>query len=81
MEQADPLDTLFANAKLHRIPMVAICKRAEIDPGTPSRWKRGKNGATLEKVLKLNGALAALIAESSKRTRKPADATSDRVAA
>lgn len=63
MEQADPLDALFASAKQHRIPMVAICKRAGVDPTTPSRWKRGKNGATLEKVTQLRGALSALISE------------------
>jgi hypothetical protein len=63
MEQDDPLETLFARAKQHRIPMATICKRAEIDPTTPSRWKRGKNGATLEKVTKLNGALSEILSE------------------
>jgi len=63
MEQADPLDTLFARAKQHRIPMATICRRAEIDPTTPSRWKRGRNGATLDKVSKLHGALNEIIAE------------------
>ena len=43
--------------------MAVICKRAEIAPTTPSRWKRGKNGATLEKVSKLNGALSEIIEE------------------
>jgi transcriptional regulator with XRE-family HTH domain len=64
-EQADPLDALFARAKKHRIPMAAICKRAEVDPTTPSRWKRGKNGATLDRLTKLNDALATLIAEAA----------------
>lgn len=59
----DPLDALFAKAKKHRIPMAAICRRAEVDPTTPSRWKRGKNGATLDRLTKLNEALAELISE------------------
>lgn len=63
MEQADPIDLLFAKARKHGIPMAAICKRASIDPTTPSRWKRGKNGATVEKVVQLSGALEALIVE------------------
>ncbi len=63
MEQADPLDTFFARAKQFRVPMAAICKRAKIAPTTPSRWKRGVNGATLEKVTQLNAALGELIQE------------------
>lgn len=63
MEQADPIDTLFAKAKQHGIPMAAICKRAEVDPTTPSRWKRRKNGATVDKVAQLSGALTDIIAE------------------
>jgi len=65
MEQADPLSSLFERAKAHRIPMSEICRRAEIDPTTPSRWKRKKNGATLEKVTQLNSALADIIAEAA----------------
>lgn len=63
MEQSDLLTTLFERAKSHRIPMSEICRRAAIDPTTPSRWKRKKNGATLEKVTQLNSALADIIAE------------------
>jgi hypothetical protein len=65
MEQADPLDTLFARAKEHRVPMAAICTRAKIAPTTPSRWRRKKNGATLDKVTQLTGALAEIIAENA----------------
>lgn len=65
MEQADPLAALFASAKAHRIPMAAICERANVDPTTPSRWKRRKNGATVEKLTALNTALASLIAEAA----------------
>jgi transposase-like protein len=61
MEQADPLDTLFARAKQHRISMATICRRADVDPTTPSRWRRKKNGATLEKVTALNTALSEII--------------------
>jgi len=50
--------------------MAAICKRADIAPTTPSRWKRGRNGATVEKLVALSGALDALIAEERKPTRK-----------
>jgi transcriptional regulator with XRE-family HTH domain len=63
MEQHDPLETLFARARKHRIPMAAICERAKIDPTTPSRWKRGKNGATVDKLSKLQGALSEIIEE------------------
>ncbi len=65
MEQVDPLNDLFAIAKQHRIPMATICTRANVDPTTPSRWKRGKNGATVEKLTALHGALRTLIAEAS----------------
>lgn len=67
MEQADPLSDLFAMAKQHRIPMAVVCKRASpaIDPTTPSRWKRGLNGANLDTVKRLNEALAELVAEQA----------------
>ncbi len=64
-EQSAPLDALFARAKKHRIPMAAICKRAEVDPTTPSRWRRGKNGATVDRLNKLNAALSDIIAETA----------------
>jgi transcriptional regulator with XRE-family HTH domain len=67
MEQVDPLRALFDRAKSHRVPMAEICRRAEIDPTTPSRWKRGKNGATLDKVDKLNAALADILVEQEAR--------------
>ena len=70
MESSDPLATLFARAKKHKVSMAAICKRADIAPTTPSRWKRGRNGATVEKLVALSGALDALIAEERKPTRK-----------
>jgi transposase-like protein len=63
MEQPDQLDRLFARAKHHRIPMAAICKRADVDPTTPSRWRRRKNGATLDRLNRLNDALEAIITE------------------
>jgi hypothetical protein len=64
MEQVDPLDALFARAKAHRVPMAEICRKAEVDPTTPSRWKRKRNGATLEKVNALNTALTDIIADT-----------------
>lgn len=60
MEQEDPLSALFARAKEQRIPMAAICKEAGVDPTTPSRWKRNKNGATLSKIRQLQDALTKL---------------------
>lgn len=63
MEQADPLSALFASAKAHGVPMAAICERANVDPTTPSRWKRKKNGATVEKLTALSTALSSIIAE------------------
>lgn len=64
MEQLDPLDTLFARAKQFRVPMATICKRAEIDPTTPSRWRRKKNGATVDRLNRLNEALSEIIEET-----------------
>lgn len=63
MENANPIDALFASAKLHRVPMSLICERAGVDPTTPSRWKRKKNGATVEALHKLNTALTAILNE------------------
>lgn len=63
MEQADPLDAFFATAKMHGVPMATICARANIAPTTPSRWKRKKNGATVEKLNELRSALTAIVAE------------------
>lgn len=65
MADTDPTVTLFERAKRHRIPMAVICKRANVDPTTPSRWKRGKNGATLDKVTLLHGALSEIIEEQA----------------
>ncbi len=63
MEQSSPIDTLFARAKEHGVPMVAICTRANVAPTTPSRWRRKRNGATLGKVEQLADALNAILAE------------------
>lgn len=68
MEQADPLDAFFASAKMHGVPMAAICERAKVDPTTPSRWKRKKNGATVEKLNELRSALTAIIMERTPAT-------------
>lgn len=68
MAQPDHLDRLFARAKQHRIPMAAVCRRADVDPTTPSRWKRRKNGATLDRLNRMNSALDALIAEGARPT-------------
>jgi hypothetical protein len=63
MEQKNLIDLLYATARINRVPMAEICRRAEIDPTTPSRWKRNVNGATLDKVNKLNMALASILSE------------------
>lgn len=65
METADPIEALFARAKSHRVPMARICERAGIDPTTPSRWKRKRNGATLERVQRLHDALNEIVAEAA----------------
>jgi hypothetical protein len=65
MEQAQTIDALFDRAKVHRVSMAAICKRAEIAPTTPSRWKRNKNGANLGSVIRLHDALSQILAESA----------------
>jgi len=61
MDQGDPIDLLFARARQHNVSMAAICRAAEIDPTTPSRWKRKKNGATVDRVVRLNAALDAIL--------------------
>lgn len=63
MLDTNPIDALFERARTHRVPMSLICEKAGVAPTTPSRWKHGKNGATLEAVSKLNAALSEIIAE------------------
>lgn len=63
MEQANPIDALFERASANRIPMSEICQRAGIAQTTPSRWRKGRNGATIGAVSKLNAALAEILAE------------------
>lgn len=63
MEGTDPIAALFERAQAHRVPMSHICKMAGVDPTTPSRWKRKKNGATVEAVTKLNAALSEILSE------------------
>lgn len=63
MENTNPIDALFTSAKQHRVPMSLICQRAGVDPTTPSRWKRKKNGATVEVLHKLTNALSAILDE------------------
>lgn len=63
MENANPIDALFESAKQHRVPMSLICQRAGVDPTTPSRWKRKKNGATVEALTKLTSALSEILSE------------------
>ncbi len=63
MQTADPITALFERAQTHRVPMSHICERAGIAPTTPSRWKRKKNGATLDAVQKLEGALSEILLE------------------
>src|SRR3546814_15484533 len=82
MQKDDPLASLFARAKTSGIPMAAICKRAEIAPTTPSRWKRGKNGATLDRIQRLNEALSEILSEqaaASLKTRFPSRSAERRV--
>ena len=61
MEQDDPLQSLFERAKTNRVAMATICRRAGVDPTTPSRWKRNKNGATLDKIKQLHAALSEIL--------------------
>lgn len=63
MHNIDPIEAFLERARTHRIPMSHICARAEVAPTTPSRWKRGKNGATVETVTKLDAALNAILLE------------------
>lgn len=69
MEQIDPLGAFFAKAKAQRIPMSEVCRRAGVDPTTPSRWKRKRNGANVDTIRRLAGALDAIIAEQPAPTK------------
>lgn len=62
MEQDDPVERLFARAKMHGVPMYAICDLAGVARSTPSRWRQSKNGATVSTVASLDNALSRLIA-------------------
>lgn len=64
MEQVDPVGDFFARAKHHRVAIATLCRRVGIDPTTPSRWRRKKNGANLAKLRLLSQALDAVIAEA-----------------
>jgi len=63
MQTTDPIAAFFERARTSRVPMSHICDRAGVDPTTPSRWKRKKNGATVEAVNKLETALNAILNE------------------
>lgn len=63
MEQQHPLDSLFASAKAHRIPMSRVCEKAGVDPTTPSRWKRGITRPSADKLFDLQTALDRIVAE------------------
>lgn len=65
MQDTNPIEALFERAKSNRVPMSLICRRAGVDPTTPSRWKRKLNGATVEAVTKLNVALSEIITEQA----------------
>lgn len=65
MQDTNPVEALFDSARRHRIPMSRICERAGVDPTTPSRWKRKKNGATVEAVSKLSAALGDILREEA----------------
>lgn len=63
MENTLTIDALFARAKAHNVAMAEICRRAQIDPTTPSRWKRRRNGATYDRLIRLVSALDQIIGE------------------
>jgi hypothetical protein len=64
MIETNPIEALFESARRHKVSMSRICERAGVAPTTPSRWKQGKNGATVEAVSKLQSALAEIVAEA-----------------
>lgn len=65
METLNPLDQLFADAKMHGIPMARLCEEAGIDPTTPSRWKRGLTKPSFEKLMGLREALTEIVAKAA----------------
>jgi len=69
MLNTDPIASLYERARNNGVPMSAICDRAGVAQTTPSRWKNGRNGATVEAVSKLESALSEILSE---RTGKAA---------
>ena len=67
MEHTNPIDALFERARQNRVSMSAICERAGIAPTTPSRWKHGRNGATVDAVNKLNAALSEILGDNGRQ--------------
>lgn len=65
MQDPNPLERLFASAKIHGVPMSRLCEEAGVDPTTPSRWKRGKTKPTLEKLMDLQGALDRIVRQAA----------------
>ena len=61
----DPIAALFADAERHNIAMAEICRKADVDPTTPSRWKRNCNGANFGTVMKLRTALDGILSEQA----------------
>lgn len=66
MQDTNPLDRLFADAKAHGVPMSRLCDATGIDPTTPSRWRRGLADPSLSKLLELQAALAKIVGEQAK---------------
>lgn len=85
MDQQHIIADLETRAKAAGLTMGEACKRADLHPTTFSRWKlSAKNpkpvGANLGSLSRLQEVVVA--AERAKPcTRKPADATSDRMVA
>jgi len=65
MNQSDPVADLFDRVRKSECSMAEVCRRAKIDPTTPSRWKRSKNGANIGSVRRLSAALDEIISEKA----------------
>ncbi len=64
MKDADLVGQLYRRAAAHGISMAKVCEQARIAPTTPSRWRRKRNGASLDRVVRLHAALNELIGQA-----------------
>jgi len=61
MKQIDPIKAIKERAEAVGYTMADVCRVADIDQSQSSRWLNGNTRPLYDTVIKLEGALAALI--------------------